>query len=168
VAPDNGLLTYVLKDQESYAAYQITADHYFRKPVSATFHGRDIFAPVAAWISRDIPLHQFGPPVHDPMRLKIPEPVRVQNALIQGTILAVDRFGNLITNLKPEEVPYTSRILAGKKEITSFRQTYAEGLPGEIFVVPGSTGYLEIALKNGSAAEVLNLRSGAPVGVVLE
>ncbi len=167
VAPDNGLLTYVLRGQESFAAYEITADHYFRKPVSSTFHGRDIFAPIAAWISRDIPLHQLGPAMRDPVRLKIPEPVKVQDALIQGTILAVDQFGNLITNLMPDEVPYSSRILAGKHEITSFRTTYAEGFPGEVFVVPGSTGYLEIAVKNGSAASVLNLKSGSAIGVVL-
>jgi S-adenosylmethionine hydrolase len=166
VAPDNGLLTYVLKDQETCAAYEITAEHYFRKPVSATFHGRDVFAPVAAWISRDIPLQQLGPPA-DPVLLKIPAPVKVQDALIQAAILAVDQFGNLITNLSSAEVPPGSRILAGKREITSFRATYGEGLPDEVFVVPGSTGYLEIAVRGGSAASVLGLKSGAPVGVVL-
>jgi S-adenosylmethionine hydrolase len=167
VAPDNGLLTYVLRDQETFVAYEITAEHYFRKPVSPTFHGRDVFAPIAAWISRDIPLHQLGPAVEDPVRLKIPAPVRVQDALIQASILAVDQFGNLITNLMPAEVPNTSRILAGKREITSFRATYGEGLPDEVFVVPGSTGYLEISVKGGSAASVLNLKSGAQIGVVL-
>ncbi len=167
VAPDNGLLTYVFKNHDSFAAHEITADHYFRKPVSSTFHGRDIFAPIAAWIARDIPLPQIGPAVANPIRLKIPEPVRIQDTLIQGTILAVDQFGNLITNLRPEQVPYNSKILAGKREITSFRTTYAEGLPEEVFVVPGSTGYLEIAVKNGSAASVLNLKSGSPIGVVL-
>ena len=167
VAPDNGLLTYVLNDQESFAAHEITAEHYFRKPVSSTFHGRDVFAPIAAWISRGIPLHQLGPALRDPVLLKIPAPVRVQEALIQGTILAVDQFGNLITNLLPDEVPHTSRILAGKREITSFRTAYGEGLPGEVFAVPGSTGYLEIAVKNGSAAAELNLKAGASFGVVL-
>ena len=167
VAPDNGLLTYVLRDQETFAAYEVTAEHYFRKPVSSTFHGRDVFAPIAAWISRDIPLHQFGPAAENPVRLKIPAPVKVQETLIQASILAVDQFGNLITNLTPADVPGTSRILAGKREITSFRTTYGEGLPDEVFVVPGSTGYLEIAVKGGSAASVLNLKSGAPIGVIL-
>jgi S-adenosyl-L-methionine hydrolase (adenosine-forming) len=81
--------------------------------------------------------------------------------------LAVDQFGNLVTNLKPEDVPPLSKIiLAGQREITSFRKTYGEGADGELFLVPGSTGYLEISLKNGSAAAALNVKTGAPIGVV--
>jgi S-adenosylmethionine hydrolase len=167
VAPDNGLLTYVLESQEDCAAYEITAEHYFLKPVSATFHGRDVFAPIAAWISRGVPLHQLGPEVQDPIRLKIPPLTKVKDGLIQGSILAVDRFGNLITNLKPEDVPGFAKILAGQREITGIHESYGEGAAGEIFIVPGSTGYLEIAIKDGSAASILNLRSGAPIGVVL-
>ncbi len=167
VAPDNGILTCVLEAQQDCAAYEIAAEHYYRKPVSSTFHGRDIFAPIAAWISRGIPLHQLGPALPNPVRLKIPAPMRVQDALIQGSILAVDQFGNLITNLKPGDIPRSFKVLAGQREITNLRKTYGEGSPGEIFIVPGSTGYLEIAVKDGSAASVLNLRSGAPFGVVL-
>ena len=167
VAPDNGILTYALEAADEYVAYEVTADHYFRKPVSATFHGRDIFAPVAAWISRGIPLNQIGPTVANPVRLKIPELKKVRDALIQGTVLAVDQFGNLITNLKPGDLPRSFKIVAGQREITSLRNTYGEGEPGELFVVAGSTGYLEIAMKNGSAAAALNLKSGAPVGAVI-
>ncbi len=167
VAPDNGLLTYVLESQEEWTAYEITAEHYYCKPVSATFHGRDIFAPIAAWISRGIPLHQLGPELQNPVRLRIPAVKKVQDALIQGLIISVDHFGNLITNLKPEDVPRSFRILAGQKEITAIHGTYGEGKAGEVFVVPGSTGYLEIVAKDGSAASLLNLKGGAPVGVVL-
>jgi S-adenosyl-L-methionine hydrolase (adenosine-forming) len=166
VAPDNGILTYALAGQE-FEAYEITAEHYFRKPVSATFHGRDIFAPIAAWITRGIPLHQIGTPLTNPVRLKLPALARVKDALIQGCILAVDRFGNLITNLAPGDLPKSYKILASQREIISLRKTYAEGMPGEVFVVPGSTGYLEIVLKDGSAASTLNLKSGAPIGVIL-
>jgi S-adenosylmethionine hydrolase len=167
VAPDNGILTYIMEALEDFAAYEVTADHYFRKPVSATFHGRDIFAPIAAWISRSIDLHQLGPVLKSPVRLQLPVLKRVKDALIQGAILAVDQFGNLITNLKPDDVPVPFKILAGQKEITGFRKTYGEGTPGEIIVVPGSTGYLEIAVKGGSAAAALNLKAGAPIGVIL-
>lgn len=167
VAPDNGLLTYIMEAHEDFTAYEVTADHYFRKPVSATFHGRDIFAPIAAWISRRIDLHQLGPVLSDPVRLKIPVLKHVRDSLIQGSILAVDQFGNLITNLKPFDVPRTFKILAGQKEITGLRRTYAEGTPGEVFIVPGSTGYLEIAVKGGSAAATLNLKAGAPIGIIL-
>jgi S-adenosylmethionine hydrolase len=167
VAPDNGILAYVMKAHEDFTAHEITAEHYFRKPVSSTFHGRDIFAPVAAWISRGILLSQLGPVARDPVRLSIPVPAKIEGAMIQASVLAVDRFGNLITNLMPDDVPRTLKILAGKREITSIRATYGEGNPGELFIVPGSTGYLEIVVKDGSAASLLNLKSGAPIEVVL-
>ena len=168
VAPDNGILTYIMEANEDFVAYEITADHYFRKPVSATFHGRDVFAPVAAWISRKIELHQFGPVLQSPVRLQIPPLKRVRDALIQGTILAIDHFGNLITNLKPEDISMPFKILAGQREITALRRTYGEGMSGEVIVVPGSTGFLEIAVKGGSAAATLNMKTGAPIGVILQ
>ena len=174
VAPDNGLLSYVIDAADEFSAYEITADHYFRKPVSSTFHGRDVFAPAAAWLSKDIPLKQFGPRVEDPVRLKLPIPVKVREALLQAAILAVDQFGNLITNLKPQDVPAyddhdtrACKVLAGKREISQFRRTFGEGKPGELFLVPGSSGYLEIVVREGSAASDLGLKSGSPIGVVI-
>jgi len=167
VAPDNGILTCVMEVQEDFTAYEVTAEHYFRKPVSVTFHGRDIFAPIAAWISRGIPLKQLGLALPKPVRLNIPVPKKVREGVIQGVILAVDQFGNLITNLKPADVPPASKIILGsKREVTSFRRVYGEGTPGELFVLQGSTGYLEIAVKNGSAAAALELKAGAAIGVV--
>lgn len=167
VAPDNGILSFVMEAQEDFVAREITAEHYFRKPVSTTFHGRDVFAPIAAWISRGIPLEQLGPVIKDPVRIKLPAARKVREGLIQAAVLSVDQFGNLITNLRPSDVPPKSRIiLAGQREITSFRKTYSEGAPGEVFVVPGSTGYLEITLNGGSAAALLDLKTGAPIGVV--
>jgi S-adenosylmethionine hydrolase len=167
VAPDNGLLTYIMETSEDFAAYEIAADHYYRKPVSTTFHGRDVFAPIAAWLSRGVPIHQIGPALSSPVRLQLPALKRVRDALIQGVILAVDQFGNLITNLKPTDVPGPFKMLAGQKEIANMRQTYGEAAPGEIFVIPGSAGYLEISMKSGSAAAALNLKAGVPIGVVL-
>jgi S-adenosylmethionine hydrolase len=174
VGPDNGIFTWVFEREESFTVYEITADHYFRKPVSSTFHGRDIFAPVAGWISRNIPLQQLGPVCQNPVRLKIPALTRVRDTLIQATVLAVDGFGNLITNLKPEDLPLysaggsrTCKMLVSQREITNFRITFGEGAAGEIFVLPGSSGYLEIVMRNGSAAATLNATAGAPVGVVL-
>jgi S-adenosylmethionine hydrolase len=175
VAPDNGILTYVCDAAAEFTVHEITADHYFRKPVSSTFHGRDIFAPVAAWLSRDIAPHQFGPAVTNPVRLKIPEPLKLKDTMIQAAILAADQFGNLVTNLRPEDVPvyggtpvHTARLLAGGREITTFRMTFAEGKPGELFVVPGSSGYLEIVVREGSAASELGLDAGAPIGVIVD
>jgi S-adenosylmethionine hydrolase len=173
VAPDNGILGYVFEKAEGFTAHEITAEHYFHKPVSSTFHGRDIFAPAAAWISRDIPLHKFGPAVRQPAALKIPGVTKIQDALIQGVVLAIDHFGNLITNLRPEDVPaYCGsvrgcKLIAGQREITSFRRTFGEGAAGELLVVPGSCGYLEIVMRDRSAAAELRLGPGAPVGVIL-
>jgi S-adenosyl-L-methionine hydrolase (adenosine-forming) len=167
VAPDNGLLTYVMETSEDFAAYEITAEHYFRKPVSGTFHGRDVFAPIAAWLSRGVSVQQIGPELKSPIRLQLPALKRVRDALIQGVILAVDQFGNLITNLKPSDVPTPFKMLAGQKEITSLRQAYGEAAIGEIFVIPGSAGFLEISMRGGSAAATLNLKAGVPIGVVL-
>lgn len=171
VAPDNGLLTCVMDthDQDGdFAAFEITAEHYFRKPVSATFHGRDIFAPIAAWLSRGIPIHQLGPALAAPVRLNLPLPKKVKEGVFQGAILAVDQFGNLITNMKGSDVPPTARVLlGGQREIRAFCSSYQEGAPGEPFLITGSTGYLEIAVKDGSAATLLNLRAGSPIGVIL-
>jgi S-adenosylmethionine hydrolase len=174
VAPDNGILSYVLDKDEEARVYEVTADHYFRKPVSATFQGRDVFAPVAGWLSRDIHLDQFGSQYEKPVRLPVPRLAKVKDNLIQAAVLAVDRFGNLITNLTPADVPAFGdtgdrpcRLLAAQREIATFHRTFAEGNPGELFVVPGSTGYVEIVIRNGSAAATLNLGPGAMIGVVL-
>ena len=166
VSPDNGILTCVFEEHPGFEAYEITAEHYYRKPVSSNCHGRDIYAPIAAWISKGVPLNQIGNELRDPFRLQLPAVQKVKDTLIQGQILAVDRSGNLITNLKPTDVPRAYKILAGQREIISIHKRYQDGAPGEIFVVPGSTGYLEIAVKDGSAASVFKIKAGSPIGVV--
>ncbi len=174
VAPDNGILSYVEKGNEDFRAYGITADHYYRKPVSPTFHGRDILAPIAAWISRDIPIHQLGDQLQDPVRIPVPVPERVQEGLVQAAVLAVDHFGNLITNLTPGHLPAFDpggplpfKVLAGRREVSAYHQTYGEGEDGEVFLVTGSSGYVEIAIKGAPASSALGLRPGSPIGVVL-
>jgi S-adenosylmethionine hydrolase len=174
VAPDNGLLTHVFNREDGHTVHEITADHYFHKPVSSTFHGRDIFAPIAAWISRDVPLRQFGPQLEQPVLLKLPGVTRVRDALVQGAVLAADAFGNLITNLTPEDVPAYGttgrgcRMVVGRREITLFRRTFGEGAPGELMVIPGSSGYLEIVKRDASAADELEAGPGSPVGIIFE
>ncbi len=150
VAPDNGILTYVLEREADALAYEITADHYFRKPVSTTFHGRDIFAPVAAWITRNISLFQFGPQLENPVRLSFPQVKKVRDNLIQAAILSVDHFGNLITNLKPEDLP-----------------AYGGGAAGTCKIVTPQKKEIKIVVRNGSAASTLGLAAGSVIGVVL-
>jgi len=174
VAPDNGILSYVQKYSEDFHAYEVTADHYYRKPVSNTFHGRDIFAPIAAWISRDIPMRQLGDELDNPVLLKIPDPERVKEGLIKAAILAVDHYGNLVTNLTSGHLPEFDpaeplpfKVLAGKKEVTVFHNTYGEAQKGEQFLITGSSGYLEISMSGAPAAATLGLKPGNPIGVVL-
>lgn len=174
VAPDNGILSYVQKAEEDFQAFEVTADHYYRKPVSSTFHGRDIFAPVAAWISRDIPLHQLGNELPEPVQMEILAPARVKENLIQAAIMAVDHYGNMITNLTPGHLPEFDpakplpfKILAGKKEIASYQVNYGDAKQGEVFIIEGSTGCIEISMRGTSAAAALGLKAGNPIGVVL-
>ena len=174
VAPDNGILSYVQKAEEDFHAYEVTADHYYRKPVSNTFHGRDIFAPIAAWISRDIPMHQIGDELPEPVGIKIPTPARVKENLIQATVMAIDHYGNMITNMTPGHLPEFDpaqplpfKILAGKKEITTYYDNYGEAKQGEVFIIEGSTGHIEISMRGASAAAALGLKAGNPIGVLL-
>ncbi len=166
VSPDNGILTYVFEENPGFEAYEITAEHYYHKPVSSDCPGRDIYAPIAAWISKGVPPRQLGNELRDPVRLQLPGIQKVKDTLMQAQILAVDRLGNLITNLKPADLPRAYKILAGHREITSIHKTYQEGAPGEVSAIPGTTGYLEIAVKDGSAASLLKIKAGSPIGVV--
>ena len=104
VAPDNGVLSSVYEQSESLHVWNIISEHYFRQPVSKTFHGRDIFAPVAAWLTKSWQTSSFGEPITDFVRFAIPK-VKVNGNQVQGAVLRVDHFGNLITNVTVEDVP---------------------------------------------------------------
>ena len=177
VAPDNGVLSMVYEREETLEVRHVTADHYWLKPVSNTFHGRDIFAPVAAWLSKGVTPENFGDLITDYVKIPRTRPTRRQEAgetRVEGTVLAVDKFGNLITSLTPEDVPELFsgsppdlRIVVNRCEIASLRQSYAEGQPREVFAIPGSSGFIEIATHRGSAAQALDAAPGAPVVVRL-
>ena len=174
VAPDNGVLSLVYEHEERSSVRHITADHYFLQPVSNTFHGRDIFAPVAGWLSKGVEAHKLGDEITDYVRFAAPKPKRVSDKLIKGVIIKVDKFGNLITNFTAQEVGQllkenasSFKILIGKSEISTVRTAYAEGKPGEVFAILGSMGYLEIATNRGSAARTLGVDKGTEVGIAL-
>lgn len=172
VAPDNGILSAVYDQTEALYGWHITSEHYFRNPVSNTFHGRDIFAPVAAWLSKSWQTSAFGDPITDFTRFAIPRPKANGNTL-KAVVLRVDNFGNLITNVKAEDAPalvaadgkFTIRI--GNAEVKKLVQTFSQGTPGEPFGVIGSSGYLEISLNKGNAARTLGAARGAEVTVEL-
>ena len=170
VAPDNGVLSMVLT-KEKASVRHITNERYFLHPLSRTFHGRDIFAPVAAHLASGIPPAKFGKRIDDYLRLDFNAPTRLGKNIWTGTILKVDRFGNLCTNLHIDEFPgVTTRafeLAAGLKTITRLALTFTECEPGELFVVVGSSGYLEVACNQSSAAKTLGCGAGSPVQLTI-
>jgi S-adenosylmethionine hydrolase len=172
VAPDNGVLSMVYDTQESFTVRHITSEHYFLRPISNTFHGRDLFAPVAAWLAKNQQPMSFGEEINDPVRFTLPKP-RTAEGKVKGVILKVDNFGNLLTNISAEMIPQVFipdgkyRITVGGKEVSKVMQTYADGGPGEPFGILGSTGLLEISVNRGSAARTLSAQRGVEVIVEL-
>ncbi|HEY4490548.1 MAG TPA: SAM hydroxide adenosyltransferase, partial [Acidobacteriota bacterium] len=141
-----------------------------------TFHGRDIFAPAAAWLARGIDILNFGDTQEEYVRLAVPKAKLVGEALIKGVVVHVDRFGNLITNISRDEydatrakVPGNScKVLIAKQEIIGLKEYYAEGKQGELLALFGSTNFLEIAQNQGSAAKALGVSRGAEAGILLK
>lgn len=175
VAPDNGVLSLIYAREERMSVRHITSDHYFFQPLSNTFHGRDIFAPIAAYLAKGVAYEKFGDEITDFVRFNAPKPKAVDAKTLRGVVLRVDRFGNLITNFTPQDVPalfqsepVPFKIVIGKREITTLKSHFAEGEAGEVFAILGSMGYLEIAANRGSAAQLLGVAKGAEVLVAFE
>jgi S-adenosyl-L-methionine hydrolase (adenosine-forming) len=175
VAPDNGVLSLVYGREENIEVRHVTAEHYFLTPVSNTFHGRDIFAPVAAWLSRGVEIEKFGEVISDYAKFAASRPKRENRNRIKGVAIKVDKFGNIITNIRPEDVPqlFTEkppcfRIVVKQHEVTRLYSSYSMGQPSEVFAIVGSSGFLEIASNRGSAAKALDARPGAEVAVILD
>jgi S-adenosylmethionine hydrolase len=174
VAPDNGVLSLVEMREQKFTVRHVTAERYFLQPVSQTFHGRDVFSPVAGWLSKGVAPAEFGPEISDYARLALPVVERIGENSLRGVVLKVDKFGNLITNIGQQEAPPlfasappTVSILIAGQTITRVCHSYAEGREDEFFAIVGSSGYLEIAARQASAAEKLAAGVGTPVGVVL-
>lgn len=174
VAPDNGVLSMVYAREERIHVRHVTSEHYFRQPVSQTFHARDIFAPVAAYLAKMVDSHKFGDEIEDYIRFAAPKPKPAGDNRIRAVILKVDRFGNLITNVRPDDIPALFvdkpsgfKIVIGSKEITEIRRAYAEGGPGEVFGILGSMGYLEIVANRASAAQLTGAAKGTEVNILL-
>lgn len=168
VGPDNGLLTAGLR-APSWRAWELTAPGYRRRPVSRTFHGRDVFAPAAAHLARGVPPRRFGRPVVDPVRLPWPG-ARVSARGVAGTVLHVDRFGNLITSIDAEAVDRLVRAAGSVTVRVAGRAlplvgTFGDLAPGRAGGLIGSRQRLEVAVRDGQAARTLGVRRGAPVVV---
>ncbi len=174
VAPDNGVLSLIYEREENLEVRHVTSDHYFLNPVSNTFHGRDIFAPIVGWLSKGVEVDKFGDPIADFAKFTAPKPKQVGDSLLKGVILKIDKFGNIITNITPQDVPQLFaenpppfKIVINQQEITRLNLSYSMGNPSELFAIVGSSGFLEVCTNRGSAAKSLNAGRGTEVGVVL-
>ncbi len=172
VGPDNGVLSMVYSlEREHIQVTHITADHYFLNKNSTTFHGRDIFAPVAAWLSKGIQVRNFGESVTEYMRIRIPEPERPTKNTIEGEIIHIDRFGNAITNIKAELIApsdnsgnRTRIVIKGKESV--LKQHYSEAEDRELYCLINSFGLLEFFTYRSNASELYNLQVGDMVGII--
>ena len=182
VAPDNGVLSWSLEDLSVDCVVSATEARYWRPAVSRTFHGRDIFAPLAAHLARGVSVEALGPAISDWRRIPFPQPRRAPGANhVQGEVLHIDRFGNLITNIEVEAhsgrvsnisgapifLSEHAIITFGQRSVAGLHRSYADAEPGQLLAIVGSSGYLELAVREGSAAATLDARRGDGVQIQL-
>lgn len=182
VAPDNGVLSYIVQQSPvrplendapqqtelgpEMEAVSITKSQFWRSPVSPTFHGRDIFAPVAARLSTGSPPLDFGEAITSVMTLPLLHSYIAPDGSIAGHILHIDSFGNLITDIKSEDIQQHEQPLTievGDQQIVGLSRTYAGGKG--LIALTGSSGYLEVSLKGGSAGTFLDVEPGCEVRI---
>ncbi|MCX7681594.1 MAG: SAM-dependent chlorinase/fluorinase [Anaerolineae bacterium] len=182
VGPDNGVFSFVMARERIEELVELANPRYRLPQTSYTFHGRDIFAPAAAHLALGVPLATLGPPVHDPCRLPWPR-LEVSRGTVVGEVVHIDRFGNLVTSIgfllwhgevlewrpafgKAEGMRFRAsgvRVRVEGVEISGVSHTYAEVEPGQWLALVGSSGYLEIAIREGNAAHTLGVSEGAEV-----
>jgi S-adenosylmethionine hydrolase len=156
VGPDNGLFTPFLDGARAYALDALPP------PASPTFHGRDLFAPAAALLALGAEPASLGPPVPDPLRLPWPRATR-DRELVRGEVLTADPFGNLLTSVRAADLPREVASVEVAGRAARWVRTFGEGTPGELLALVGSSGRLEIAVREGSAARALAAPRGAAV-----
>jgi S-adenosylmethionine hydrolase len=162
VAPDNGVLGMIFA-REKHKVRLIANDRYFRRPVSTTFHGRDLFSPVAAHLARGVKPAQIGKRLDNYVRPPFEEPRQLDGRTWEGHILKIDHFGNLITNFRVEDLPPMEKLTIGRATVRKMVRTYAEAPHGELVAIEGSGGYLEVSMNQSSAAEKVRAAVSATV-----
>jgi hypothetical protein len=169
IGPDNGLFHFLFRHAPDLSVVSLENPAFFLPKVSATFHGRDIFAPAAAHLSMSLDLENLGPAISDPVLLPFGKPV-FDGDLVEGEIVYVDRFGNLVSNIEWDDLV---RWLDGGElrleikglALNRLSRTYADGAPGEVLALGGSHGYLEIACNRANAADSLQAGRGTPISI---
>jgi hypothetical protein len=163
LAPDNGILSYLFDRNEEVDVVSVTESNFFLDDMSRTFHGRDIFAPVAGNLANGVSPKRLGPGIGDYNRGHVSRPEPIENGLA-GSVLYIDGFGNLMTNLNNTELDgVVKAVMIFQGTELRFVSSYYEGDPGEPVVLRGSAGFLEIAVNGGNAAEMLHAKVGTSV-----
>jgi len=167
VAPDNGLLSWIAQRESKSLVYHVTNRSFFRQPVSNTFHGRDVFAPVAAGLSNGVAPSELGTLIDAMIQMESIDPTVRDDGRIEGTILHIDHFGNCITNLTAEHLggrgtDANLKLIVNETLISSVRQFFSDQAreDSQLFMFLGSAGFIEIAAPNASAAAILKARTG--------
>jgi S-adenosylmethionine hydrolase len=170
IGPDNGVLAMVYTDRP-HKVREITSEKYFLQPPSRTFHGRDIFAPAAAHLAAGVRAASFGKTIEDYLKLAFYKPQRTGRRMWCGSVLRIDRFGNLITNFHVVEFDAVRtrpfEISIGAHKVHRLALNYAEAQPGELSLIAGSSGYFEIAANQASAQRITGCGAGAPCDLTL-
>jgi len=167
VGPDNGLFTIALRGESVKQAVVLTNQKFFLSKISSTFHGRDIFAPVAAYLTLGVKPESLGPPIKSWHEISFPGPTMKQEKLI-GEIVHVDAFGNLISNIDCKSLRHFSKgcpfiIKLGKRTMRGLKKGYWEGRDDEPMALIGSAGFLEISIREGNAQKALRIEKGDPI-----
>ena len=162
IAPDNGLLSWVEQKEKIVEARFISNSSLFMENISATFHGRDIMAPVAAAIAKGLPEKKIGPIFNEYRRFPFPQPVKAGNR-VTGQVIAIDHFGNVVTNIKRDYLSARGVFNIADRMLKDLKLTYASVPEGEALALIGSFGFLEFSVRNGSFARTFDVKIGSPV-----
>jgi hypothetical protein len=165
VAPDNGVLGWILNDDPDADIVTLDRPEFWNEPVSQTFHGRDVFSPIAAHLAAGCSLEKMGTLISDPVMSCFPPP-QITAEYVAGTVIYSDHFGNLITDIREEDMGFLSLPLQVRicdRSIFGVKSAYGDESPGSLLALIGSHGFLEVALAQGSARDTLRAREGDPV-----
>ncbi len=175
IGPDNGIFSFIYNLSKSFKVIHITAKHYFLPNLSYTFHGRDIFAPIAAWLSKGIDISNFGDPIHDYVKIPMSSPKILSDLSIEGEVIYVDHFGNLITNISVHQIrnlvknyPYEKLKVIVRDIMAPLKTHYSEVTDEMLYSLIDSFGYLELFVNKGNASEIFSIKTGEKVRVILQ
>lgn len=174
IGPDNGVFSVVYNESARFEVLHVTADHYFNHERSATFHARDIFAPIAAWLSKGIGSSNFGDPIKDFVRLPFPVPKMPTRTALEGEVVQIDHFGNAITNIRVEDLkllrsanPEGSIRIATKGIQVPLKEYYSQAEDKGLYALINSMDRVELFVYRGSASREFEIKVGDTLGIML-